>query len=67
MSVIRRLSAYAKENQIVVDDVEIESPDPTRTSKVAAVITLRLPTKCVHTELIEKISDIEGIIYVEEI
>ncbi len=67
MSAIRRLSAFAKENQIVVDDVEIESPDPTRASKVAAVVTLRLPTKCVHSELIEKIVDVEGIIYVEEI
>jgi putative Mg2+ transporter-C (MgtC) family protein len=67
MSAIRRLSAFAKENQIAVDDVEIESPDPTKASKVAAVITLRLPTKSVHSELIEKIGDIEGIIYVEEI
>lgn len=67
MSAIRRLSAFAKDKQIVLDDVEIESSNPTSASKVAAVVTLRLPTKCVHSELIEKIGDIEGIIFVEEI
>lgn len=67
MSIIRRFNAFAKENQIVVEDVEIESPDPTRTSKVAAVVTLRLSTKYPHAELVEKIGDLEGIIYVEEI
>lgn len=67
MSAIRRLSVFAKENQIVLDDVEIETSDPTRTTKVAAVVTLRLPTKYLHSELVDKLSDIEGIMYVEEI
>lgn len=67
MSVIRRLNAYAKEHHIVVDDIEMEAPEHTRASKVAAVISLRLPVKIVHAELVEQIQDIEGVIYVEEI
>lgn len=67
MSAIRRLSAFAREHEIAVDDVEIETADPARASRTAAVVSLRLPAKTVHAELIEKIQDIEGIIYVEEI
>lgn len=67
VAAIRRLTSFAKDNEITIDDIEMETPDPTRTSRSAAVVSLRLPTKTVHTELIEKIADIEGIIYVEEI
>lgn len=67
MEVIRRLNLYAKENQIVVDDVEIETPESSEAVKVAAVITLRLPAKFKHIEVIEQISALEGVIYAEEI
>lgn len=67
MEVIRRLNVYAKENQIVVDDVEIETPESSEAVKVAAVITLRLPAKFKHIEVIEQISALEGVIYAEEI
>lgn len=67
MSVIRRLTIFAKENQIVIEDVELETSDHIRSSKAAAVVTLRLPEKNAHTELIEKIGMVEGVLYVEEI
>lgn len=67
ISAIRKFTTFARENQIIVDDVEFETPDPTRESKSAAVISLRLPMKESHTELIEKIMEIEGILYVEEL
>ena len=67
MEVIRLLNAYAKKNQVTVDDVEIEKTDSSEATKVAAIISLRLPAKTIHTELIEKISALEGVIYVEEI
>lgn len=67
MSVIRRVTAFAKEQNIIIDDVEIESPDPTHASRIAAVVSLRLPKKSAHTELIDQISAIDGVHYVEEI
>lgn len=67
LSAIRRLNAYAREHQIIVDDVEFETPDPTKTSKCAAVVSIRLPAKSSHAELIEKIMEVEGILYVEEL
>lgn len=67
MDVIRRLNTFAKENQIVIDDVEIEKTDLSEVTKVSLVITLRLPGKMNHTELIEQISALEGVIHVEEI
>ncbi len=67
ISALRRLNAFARENQIIVDDVEFETPDPTKTSKSAAVISIRLPAKSSHAELIEQIMEVEGILYVEEL
>lgn len=67
MEIIRQMSAFIKERQIIVDDVEIERPDSTEVGKICAVVSLRLPTKIIHTELIEQVSALEGVIYVEEI
>lgn len=67
MSVVRTLTAFAKEKQIIVDEVEIERTDLSETTKVSAIISLRLPTKIIHTELIELISVLDGVAYVEEI
>ena len=67
MSVVRRLNTFAKEKQIVIDDIELETSDNAKMSRMAAVIFLRLPTKSSHTDLIEQINDLEGVMYVEEI
>ncbi len=67
ISALRRLNVFAKENQIIIDDVEMETPDPTKTSKSVAVIFLRLPNKMSHAELIEQIMEIEGITYADEL
>lgn len=67
MEIIRHMNAFIKERQIIVDDVEIERPDSTEVGKISAVVSLRLPTKIIHTELIEQVSALEGVIYVEEI
>ncbi len=67
MSAIRRITAFTKEHNIVIDDIEAESSEHARTSKAAAIITLRLPAKALHGELVEQVSAIEGVIYVEEI
>jgi len=67
MDVIRQLNAFARERQIIVDDIEMERTDATEATKVASVITMRLPAKMIHTELIDQINALEGVIYVEEI
>lgn len=67
MSIIRHLVTFARENNISVDDVEVEQPDITKGSKISAVVTLKLPAKEAHSEVIEKISALDGIYYVEEI
>ena len=67
MEVIRHLNAFTKEHQIIIDDVEMETPDAVQKNKIAVVFTLRLPTKSNHTELVEQISALEGVIYAEEI
>lgn len=67
MSVIRRLNTFAREKQIAIDDIELETPDNAEMSMVAAIISLRLPTKGSHMDLIEQINDLDGVIYAEEI
>lgn len=66
MSGIRRVVAFARENHIVVDDVEVEKADQIKTFGVSGVISLRLPAKAAHAELIEQIETLEGILLVEE-
>lgn len=67
MSAIRTLVKYARENSIKVEDVEIEHPDNAMGANIAAVVTLRLPTKENHLEFMEKVSSMEDINFVEEI
>lgn len=67
MDVIRRLNAFMKEKQVIVDEMETEKTDSSENIKLAVVITLRLPVKMSHLELIEQISALEGVIYVEEL
>lgn len=67
MSVMRSLIGFARENEIKVEDVEIEQPNNMMEAKMAAVVTLRLPNKENHLEFLEKVSSLEGVMFVEEI
>lgn len=67
MSVMRKLVGFARENDIKVEDVEIEQPNNMMEAKMAAVVTLRLPSKENHFEFLEKIGSLEGVMFVEEI
>lgn len=67
MSVLRSLIGFTRENNIRVEDVEVEQPSNTMGAKMAAVITLRLPSKENHLVIIEKMTALEGIIFVEEV
>ena len=67
MSVMRKLVGFARENDIKVEDVEIEQPNNMMEAKMAAVVTLRLPNKENHLEFLEKVSSLEGVMFVEEI
>ena len=67
MSVMRKLVDFARENDIKVEDVEIEQPNNMMEAKMVAVVTLRLPNKENHLEFLEKVSSLEGVMFVEEI
>lgn len=67
MSIVRTLVAFARENEIKVDDIEVEPYNNTMGAKIGAIVTLGLPVKENHEEVIEKISAIEGVIFAEEI
>ena len=62
-----KLVGFARENDIKVEDVEIEQPNNMMEAKMAAVVTLRLPNKENHLEFLEKVSSLEGVMFVEEI
>ncbi len=67
MSAIRRIIAYAKENHISVDDVEVETADPAKANMVSAIISLRLHIKASHAQLIEQLESLEGVLSIEEL
>lgn len=67
MSSIRKVVAFARANHISVNDVEVETGEQVATANLAAVVTLSLPIKESHAEIIEQIGTLEGIIYAEEI
>lgn len=67
MKALHRLNAFLREQQIAVEDMEFEKPDPTNAAQCAAVVSMRLPVKMAHNELIEKVLEVEGILYVEEL
>lgn len=67
MSSIRRTIKYAREHDIEVESVEIEKPDNTMVGKTAAVMTWVMPAKSAHADLIDQISALDGIRFVEEL
>ena len=67
MKALHRLNAFFRQQQITVEDLEFEKPDPSNAAQCAAVVSMRLPAKISHAELIEKILEVEGILYVEEL
>lgn len=67
MKALHRLNAFFREQQITVEDLEFEKPDPSNAAQCAAVVSIRLPAKIPHAELIEKVLEVEGILYVEEL
>ena len=67
ISAIHRINEFAKERKITVADIEMEMQKYKNSSRLAAVVTLRLPAKGLHTELVDKIAALEGIIFAEEV
>lgn len=67
ISAIHRINEFAKERKITVADIEMEMQKYKNSSRMAAVVTLRLPAKGLHTELVDKIAALEGIIFAEEV
>lgn len=67
IAAIHRINDFAKERKIMITDIEMEKQKYEKSSRMSAVVTLRLPEKGVHTELIDKIAALEGIIFAEEV
>ena len=67
LSAMSDLIAFIKENDIKLIDIEPEPSDRVSASGVTVIITVRLSSKMKHEELLCSISEISGVVYVEEI
>ncbi len=73
MSDVGQFIRFAKEHDIKVRDVELSRSKAlsdygvSGETRHALTLTLQLPKRCTHIEIIELISTVEGIMYVEEI
>lgn len=64
---ISNLIAYAKENDMKVSDLELERTSTNNEERTAVLLTLRLSKNQPHAQIINNISLVSGIRYVEEI
>ena len=67
MVAIKHLLAVLKENGIRMMEFETEATTGEREAAMAAVITIRIPSKTVHAKLPSLLYRVDGITYVEEL
>lgn len=67
MVALKNLLAVLKQNNIRLTEFETESTNGDRDTALAAVVTLRIPSRKIHTQLSEIIYGAEGIAYMEEL
>lgn len=67
MVALKHLLAVLKENQIRMIEFETEATTGERDAAMAAVITVRIPSKKVHAKLASILYGVDGIIYAEEL
>ena len=67
MVALKHLLAVLKENEIRMMEFETEATTGEREAAMAAVITIRIPSKKVHAKLPSLLYSVDGITYVEEL
>ena len=67
MVALKHLLAVLKENEIRMMEFETEATTGEREAAMAAVITIRIPSKTVHAKLPSLLYSVDGITYVEEL
>lgn len=73
MSAVGNFMRFAKEQNLKVSDVELSRSKAFSDYGVASearhvlTLTLQIPKRCTHIELIELLSTVEGVMYMEEI
>ena len=67
MVAIKHLMAVLKEHEIRMMEFETEATTGEREAAMAAVITIRIPSKSVHAKLPSLLYSVDGITYVEEL
>lgn len=67
MVALKNLLAVLKKNNIRLTEFETESTSGEREASLAAVVTLRIPSRKIHTQLPEIIYGAEGVAYMEEL
>lgn len=64
---IKNIITFAKENEIKITDMEIDHSKSVHDTGMAVLLTLRLRKKILHTKILQSISTVDGVKYVEEI
>ena len=67
MSDVGRFLRYAKEKSFRVSDLEVTRTDGVNDTDIGVLCTIRLPKKKPHAEILQMLSELEIVRYVEEI
>jgi hypothetical protein len=58
---------YAKENDLKVSELEINRTKSITETAIGVLVTIRSLKKATHVEVIEALSKVDGVTYIEEI
>jgi putative Mg2+ transporter-C (MgtC) family protein len=67
ISSLKNVTAFLKEKEIKLSDIETEEGEMSEAAKAAAIMTLRLPNNSMRMMLGYMLNSIEGVTYVEEL
>ncbi len=67
MSVLRNIRSYIRDNHMELIDMEIEKAGNTGETGIAVLLSIKLPNKGMHEEIITIVGVMEGVTFVEEI
>ena len=67
ISTLKNITAFLKEKEIKISDIETEEGEMSEAAKAAAIMTLRLPNNSMRLMLGYMLNSIEGVTYVEEL
>lgn len=67
LSVLKSLLAYIRDNDMELIDMEMDKATSACESGVAVILSIKLPSKDMHQEIVSRLNSVDGVDFAEEI